>query len=134
MFSCILTHSGDVLVWWPFSGQMDTLIETEMSQQRISSASPPSDGAIPCVPWALDLHPTRLPSMPPLPDLASEGSGKQKPTQLIKVAGLDNHLIGLTNKGHVLIFDSLDNEIEVLRGRWQYVRISLFSSSVDNSH
>jgi SCF-associated factor 1 len=126
MFSCVLTHSGDVLVWWPFSGQVDALIEAEMIRQDNLDASPLYDGTIPCVPWALDLHPTRLPSIPALPDLDTHASGKQKPTQLIQVAGLDKHLIGLTNKGHVLMFDSLDNETEFATGRWQYVSKSLF--------
>lgn len=131
MFSCILTRSGDILVWWPFSEQVDTCIQNEMNQKG-RDASTPRDGAIPCVPWALDLEPKRLPSIPPLPDLANGASIEQKPTQLIQVAGLDGCLIGLTNKGHVLIFGSLDNEVAASRGSWKYVRRALSSSSIDN--
>lgn len=120
MFSCVLTHSGDVLVWWPFSGEMDTRIQAARQPGNANTYAP-RKGAISCVPWELNLNPTRLPPMPALPDLTSGGSAEQKPTKLIQVAGLDKHLIGLTNQGHVLIFDSLDNEITVLRGGWQYL-------------
>ena len=125
MFSCVLTQSGDVLVWWPFSGRMDTRIQTEMNQQDNRNTSAPRDGGIPCATWALDLEPTRLPSIPALPHLASGESAEQKPTHLIQIAGLDNHLIGLTNKGHVLMFGSLDNEMTISRGHWQYVGLFL---------
>jgi SCF-associated factor 1 len=79
----------------------------------------------------MDVEPTRLPSIPVLPELTNETSTEQKPTQLIQIAGLDNHIVGLTNKGHVLIFDLLDNEMTVPRGTWQYVRISTASTLTD---
>jgi len=121
MFSCVLTRSGDVLVWWPFSEQVDTSLRKEMNKEGNRDASAPRDGAIPCVPWESDLEPLRLPSLPLLPDLANGVSAEQWPTQLIQVAGLDGHLVALTNKGHVLIFSSLDNEIVASRGNWKYL-------------
>jgi len=41
--------------------------------------------------------------------------------RLIKIAGFDNNLIGLTNQGHVLIFDSLSDEQSSSRGQWTYL-------------
>jgi SCF-associated factor 1 len=127
----MLTQYGDVFVWWPFSGQMETRIQSEMNGEGAGNTSSPRNrnGAIPCVPWELDLAPTRLPSIPALPDLSS-GTNSEQPTQLIKVAGLDNLLIGLTNKGHVLAFESLHNETSASNGHWQYVNNYCF---VNNS-
>lgn len=131
MFSCMLTQYGDVFVWWPFSGQMETRIRSEMNRDDASDTLSPRsrNGAIPCVPWELDLAPTRLPSIPALPDLFGR-TDSGKPTQLIKVAGLDNLLIGLTNKGHVLAFGSLHNETSASRANWQYVNIPVSSTTV----
>jgi len=42
-------------------------------------------------------------------------------TKLIKIAAFDNNLIGLTNEGHVLKFDSLSNEASSARGQWTYL-------------
>jgi SCF-associated factor 1 len=99
---------------------MEDRIRTDQQEPRDTPT--PRDGAIPCITWALAVEPTLLPSIPVLPKLNNETSAEQKPTQLIQVAGLDNHLIGLTNEGHVLIFGSLDNETTAPRGTWQYVR------------
>ncbi|KAF5378889.1 hypothetical protein D9615_006986 [Tricholomella constricta] len=121
-FSCVLTQSGDVFVWWPFSGEMAVHIErvnTEMDDQGDKKASALPDKTIPCVTWDLNEDPVRLPSIPPLPELTEES--EEKPTQLIQIAGLDGHIIGLTNKGHVLKFGSLDSKATFTRGNWQYL-------------
>jgi len=73
---------------------------------------------IPCAIWEVDLDPVRLPPLPLLPGLTGESDAE---IQLIKIAGLDNHLIGLTNQGHVLKFDALQSESTALSGSWQYV-------------
>jgi SCF-associated factor 1 len=83
-----------------------------------------SGGVVACVPWDLEMDPTRLPALPPLPDLANTGESQEdrEPTQLIQIAGLDNCLVGLTNRGHVLKIDELRDDNSASRGHWEYVR------------
>lgn len=122
-FSSVLTHSGDVFVWWPFSGGMAARIQranTEMDDQGDRKATALPDDSIPCVTWDLNEDPVRLPSIPPLPDL-TDGENEDKSTQLIQIAGLDGHLIGLTDKGHVLKFGCLDSKTTFPRGSWEYL-------------
>ncbi|KAG6857477.1 hypothetical protein H0H87_003544 [Tephrocybe sp. NHM501043] len=122
-FSSMLTVSGDVFVWWPFTGETAQRIEeanAQMNQESDKKASAQPDNSIPCVTWDLNENPARLPSIPRLPDL-SGGSNEEKPTQLIQIAGLDGHIVGLTNKGHVLKFDSLRSKASLPRGRWEYL-------------
>lgn len=124
-FSCILTYLGDVLVWWPFSGIMKDRIESanrEMDAQGDKKANQDPHSVIPCATWALDVDPIQLPSIPSLPDLNNGSIDERGPTRLVKIAGLDRHVIGLTNKGHVLKYGSLDDELSVARGSWEYVR------------
>lgn len=103
---------------------MGNLVQREL-EQRGDKAVPAVLGGtnpiIPCETWEADLDPIRLPPLPTLPDLDGEAGGNQQSTQLIKIAGMDNHLIGLTNKGHVLKFGSLHGESMVSRGSWEYV-------------
>lgn len=84
----------------------------------------PEGNVIPCVPWDMSHEPTRLPSIPSLPDLPDAGSheGTQQ-TQLIQIAAFDNHIVGLTNRGHVLKYGSLLSEDEVPHGHWEYASI-----------
>jgi len=79
------------------------------------------ENIIPCITWDLDIIPTRLPPIPALPDLPNTGDTKSDPTQLIQIAGLDNHIVGLTNHGHVLKYGSLHDETGVPHGRWEYL-------------
>ena len=81
---------------------------------------------IPCHCWDLTtVDPVRLRPIPhQLPDLPDTGLSDQensKETKLIKIASLDNRLIGLTNKGHVLKYDRLTDEETYDQGRWEYV-------------
>jgi len=92
-----------------------------LDEQGDSGASRLLSGEIPCVTWALDVNPVMLPSIPSLPSLTNEDNDNQELTRLIKIAGLDCHLIGLTNKGHVLKFGPLDDEETAPQGRWQYL-------------
>ncbi|KAG5637293.1 hypothetical protein H0H81_005088 [Sphagnurus paluster] len=96
-------------------------VNTEMDEQGDKKALPLDDDTIPCVTWELAADPVRLPSLPILPDLHTHGDDDEKPTQLIEIAGLDGHLIGLTNKGHVLKFGNLDSETTSSQGRWEYL-------------
>jgi SCF-associated factor 1 len=130
-FSSILTQSGDVLVFWQDSGEVGRLCEEEnhaMDERGDSHAYPTENHHIPCVAWTLRADPLRIPHIPQLPELNDTGSSEEersKDTALIKIAAFDNHIIGLTNKGHVLKFGDLSNENSFDRTtRWQYVRSS----------
>ena len=128
-FSSILTQSGDVLVFWPSSGEIGRIYEEEndaMDERGDCHAYGTKDHLIPCVTWSLRADPLRIPRIPQLPELESTGISQEESleaTTLIKIAAFDNHLIGLTNKGHVLKFGDLSNENSFNRTtRWQYVR------------
>ncbi|KAI0306063.1 RCC1/BLIP-II [Multifurca ochricompacta] len=115
-FCAILTQSNDVLVFWPFSGEVGRQYEEEnaaMDERGDCHAYPTSEHSIPCVAWELRADPLRVPPIP---------RGKSKETVLIKIAAFDNHLIGLTNKGHVLKFGDLSNENSFnMSTRWEYL-------------
>lgn len=93
----------------------------EMDSDGDKRAYTTEENIIPCITWDLDIIPTRLPPIPALPDLPNTGDTKSDPTQLIQIAGLDNHIVGLTNHGHVLKYGSLHDETGVPHGRWEYV-------------
>jgi SCF-associated factor 1 len=124
-FSSILTQSGDVLVFWPSRGEIGRIYDEEnadMDERGDCNAYGTEDHRIPCVAWPLRADPLRLPPIPQLPDLGESTEERPKATTLIKIAAFDNHLIGLTNKGHVLKFGDLSNEDSFDRTtRWQYV-------------
>ncbi|KAF9525324.1 regulator of chromosome condensation 1/beta-lactamase-inhibitor protein II [Crepidotus variabilis] len=125
-FSALLTKFGDVFVWWPFDGEMGQAIQEgfrKMDEDEKSDTNAfPKDGMIPCASWALqDVAPTRLPSLPTLPKLVQSSSGKEQTLQLIQIAAFENHLVGLTNQGHVLKFGDLEGEQAVIQGCWEYL-------------
>ncbi|KAF8493190.1 RCC1/BLIP-II, partial [Russula emetica] len=128
-FSSILTQSGDVLVFWPSSGEIGRIYDEEnaaMDDGGDCNAYGTEDHHIPCVTWSLRADPLLIPPIPQLPDLESTGVSQEErseATTLIKIAAFDNHLIGLTNKGHVLKFGDLSNEDSFNRTtRWQYLK------------
>lgn len=128
-FSSILTQSGDVLVFWPHLGEIGRIYDeenTDMDERGDCNAYGTEDRRIRCVTWALRADPLRIPPIPNLPDFGSTGVSEEEErpeaTTLVKIAAFDNHLIGLTNKGHVLKFGDLSNENSFDRKtRWQYV-------------
>lgn len=132
-FSAILTQAGDVFVFWPFHsttgpagptmGRVIVQKNHTMDEERDKQAHLTVNGIIPCVTWDLEMDPTRLPVLPNLPVLLNESKEMDEHTRLIKIAGLDNCIVGLTNKGHVLKFDNLRDENSVSRGNWEYVSI-----------
>jgi SCF-associated factor 1 len=129
-FCSVLTQSGDVLVFWPFSGEVGRRFDDQDAamDERGDCHARATNNCIPCVPCALRVGPLRLPHIPRLPELDNTGISqeeKSKRTILIKIAAYDNHLIGLTNKGHVLKYDDLADE-NSFNGSipWQYVRLS----------
>lgn len=126
-YSSILTNHGEVYAWWPFSGTIKGQIDqhNEISNNRAHE----TDGGIPCDAWEIDAQPVLLPSLPALPDLRNSNNLREEQdedhTRIVKIAGLDCYLIGLTNKGHVLKFGTLENETTAARGTWQYVSIHM---------
>uniref|UniRef100_A0A8H8CHF2 Uncharacterized protein n=1 Tax=Psilocybe cubensis TaxID=181762 RepID=A0A8H8CHF2_PSICU len=123
MFSSLLTKSGAVFVWWPFSGSMGEAIQQkmeEMNSEGDKKAYATEDNLIPCIPWGVDIMPTRLPPIPTLPELANT-TNTNTMTELIQIAAFDNHIVGLTNYGHVLKYGSLHDESGVPFGRWEYL-------------
>ncbi|KAF9240700.1 regulator of chromosome condensation 1/beta-lactamase-inhibitor protein II [Melanogaster broomeanus] len=100
-FSSVLTRAGDVFVWWPFSVEMQERINSHnTAMDEMGSRVHATDGVIPCSGWELPKDPHKLPELPRLPMLVS--GAKDLDVHLIKIAALDNHLVGLTNQGHVL--------------------------------
>lgn len=99
----------------------------EDSNNSYAKAKPHTEGEIPCYPWDLTLiDPVRLPGIPvgSLPDLPKAGITAEEAgeeTKLIRIAALDNTIIGLTNKGHVLRYSRLHSENDYREGRWNYV-------------
>jgi SCF-associated factor 1 len=125
-------------VLWPYHGPVLEAIRKQYAvlDEEGKHARASAD-VIPCDVWDLERDPTILPALPPLPDLPGtgyEGESKDSPTQLTQIAGLDNCLIGLTNKGHVVKFDNLHNENTAHLGRWEYVELSsvLYFLSADS--
>ena len=135
-FSAILTASGDLLFYWPFSRkilrittEMDADLESsgDEGKKEAAKARPTADGVIPCYHWVLDADgtdPVRLPRIPAtLPDLVHTGLSKEalsQETKLVKIAGLSDSIIGLTNKGHVLRY-LLNPTGAYQAGHWRYV-------------
>ncbi|KAH7927307.1 RCC1/BLIP-II [Leucogyrophana mollusca] len=118
-FSAVLTVSGGVLVWRPFDDQIKAIVSTENTRmdERGLKAHVIGD-TIPCATWDLRINPIRLPELPPLPPL--EAASAEEPTKLVKIAALENGLIGLTNHGHVLKF-SVTGGLQAAHERWEYL-------------
>ena len=122
-FNSVLTESGDVYIWWPFDRaamRQSSLWGAYVNSDENIRHNPHADG-ISCSLQDLYLNPERLPVLPQLPDLGHMISEDEE-TRIVKIAGMDCFLIALTNKGHVLKFDDLSNEISLESGRWEYVR------------
>ncbi|TFK51824.1 RCC1/BLIP-II [Heliocybe sulcata] len=127
-FSCVLTQSGDVLIWWPFLDEMARIFDEkseQMNQSGDKRAEATPEGTIPCVTWDMQSDPHRLPPIPShLPELPHTGDSEEnrrKEIRLIKIAGGDNMIVGLTNKGHVLTLRGLNGPAELPQVRWEYL-------------
>ncbi|KAK1219651.1 hypothetical protein PQX77_017602 [Marasmius sp. AFHP31] len=120
-FSSALLESGAVIVWWPFSGVLKTKYDQKMAEMDAEGdkQAVADEGVIPCHTLEIKADPFVLPHLPSLPDLPIED--KHAETRVIQIAAYDNHLIALTNNGHVLMFDSLHGEDSVSHGRWNYL-------------
>ena len=130
-FSAVLTESGDVLVYWQSSGSMGKAFKEKMSVMDgydgsgESRVRPDKNYRIQCATWQMEQDPFRLRPIPDLPLLQSNGLSEKEqaePTKLVRIAGMDNVLMGLTNKGHVLKYDGLHDERSFDGVHWEYVR------------
>lgn len=135
MYCSVLTGTGDVYVWWPFNNPLRScfLEHMEKMDEEGNQFAEVSDGVVACATWDLLHNPFRLPDLPNLPELSIAKENESKlhtRPELIKIAAMDNHLVGLTNNGHVLKFGDLSNETNAARGRWEYVRPSFFPTTV----
>ena len=119
-------------MWWPHSGTLRDHYEEAIKEMDKNESTkvvvPNNEAAIPCHTFSIHMDPVKAPTLPILPDLTATGLSEgehRKETKLIKIAATLTCLMGLTNKGHVLIMDGLVNEHSMLA--WQYV-----SKSTDN--
>ena len=124
--SAVLTRSGDVCVWWPFHGTIENQYQEAMAEldKDKSTKATVSDGGmvIPCYTWEINKDPVKLPNLPNLPDFPGTGMPEEEPrkkTKLIQIVFSDDHLIGLTNKGHILQMNLF--YMEKSPKRWCYV-------------
>ena len=110
-YCAVLTGSGNAYAWWLNAGTFrDLYLETYMA-----GVSPVTDheAIIPCRTREFKTDPIKLPALPDLPDLPATGLPEEeyrKEARLIKIAPWGDRLIGLTNKGHVLKLDGMENE------------------------
>ncbi|PCH35768.1 RCC1/BLIP-II [Wolfiporia cocos MD-104 SS10] len=129
-FAAVLTSSGDVVVYWPSSHSMRSAAEVSRRNSHsnrgpiITTETEPN--MIPCEVLDINARPVRLPTLPCrcLPDLTGTGLSEElqnAPTKLIKIAGLDGALIGLTNKGHVVRYNGLISEYTYQHDYWEYL-------------
>ena len=133
-FSAALTRSGDVYLWWPFTGalsdQYTKVIQAMKKDESLKAVVSDNETVIPCHTFSIHMDPVKAPTLPNLPDLPATGLSERKcrkETKLIKIA-IDNFsLIGLTNKGHVLKLDGLKDENCMLT--WHYVSESTNSQT-----
>lgn len=116
-FSSVLTASGDVFVWWPFSEEIEAIVTQQESilAESDDKVYATADQTIPCTTWTLQKDPFQLPPLPS--DLPRR---ETSPISLIKIAALEQSLIGLTNHGHLLKFE-LTSEENVQSERWKYL-------------
>jgi SCF-associated factor 1 len=115
-YTSVLTQSGDVLVWYPLDGDLQSKtnehnLELDSEGYLVSASS----GAIYCDTWEVEATPIKLPSLPPLPDLSQPLEAEQiaPEAHLVQLSGTWNSLIGITNYGHILKIDvSCHREIQ----------------------
>ena len=124
--SAVLSGSGDVYAWWPYGDAFKSRYQqatAELDEDESTKAIVPDGGSvIPCHTWEINMDPVKLPALPNLPDLPATGlpgDERWKEVKLIKIAGFQNSLVGLTNKGHVLKMDKLYTEDSARV--WHYV-------------
>lgn len=137
-FAAVLTRGGSVLVWWPAGGEFHRLWEADQERRRNQArdgddsvqARARSGEVIPCQVWEVRENPFRLGDLPSdLPKMKAEETGESEEhrredaeTRIVRIAALDNVVIALTNRGHVLRY-RLEHEPVWRPGRWEYVSV-----------
>ena len=113
-------------MWWPFEGTLGDLYREGMAKldkDESTEAILPNDRMfIPCHTWEIKMDPVKLLELPDLPDLLGTGLSEEecrRETKLIKITSFLYWVIGLTNKGHVLMHHGLSDEDHI--GAWDYV-------------
>lgn len=111
-------------------------IDKHMTDETDTKGVHEMDGSIPCDVWEINAQPVLLPSLPALPDLVNTNNlGEERDRdyiRIVQIAGMDGFLIGLTNKGHVLKFGTLEDETTAARGIWEYVSAHILSITCSN--
>ena len=117
-----LTKSGNVYVWWP---------KVLRGRLKITGGVNPEFPIIPREYYSEEskdcyiLH--QLPALPMLPIIKQKGciTENEVSPKLIKIAAVRGGLLGLTDKGHVLMIDpGLTNDGPVI-SNWVYVSLFL---------
>ena len=126
MYSSVLTESGDILVWFPFDRAIAEAIaakneELDALPGGSKAVADLGNKVIPCITWELQKDPAKLPPIPnELPKLMTMEEDSE-PNKVVKIAAFDQHLVALTQHGHVLKFNGLSSEASIARGAWIYV-------------
>ncbi|KAL5537136.1 hypothetical protein ACEPAF_959 [Sanghuangporus sanghuang] len=110
-YNVALTASGDVYIWWPFSVSVLQQFGATMGQMDADGdkrAFATTENTIP------------LPELSKT-DQTPPSQRNEGETTIVKIAGMDGFLIALTNRGHVLKFGGLSNEVSVQHARWEYL-------------
>ncbi|KZP09892.1 RCC1/BLIP-II protein [Athelia psychrophila] len=118
-FSSMLNKAGDVFIWFPFDERPWRAV-TEHEAANSAKILDINENEIPCATWDLHQDTFKLPPLPDLPSLSASAESEDT-VNLVKIAGFDNCLIGLTNHGHVLLFDQLASETSAKAGQWTYL-------------
>ncbi|PVF97128.1 RCC1/BLIP-II protein [Serendipita vermifera] len=108
-FFAALTASGMAVVWnqhGQVGAAYDQKDEVWDDQEREEAKAIEVDGVIQCQTWTVQgIEPLVLPELPNLPSLKTGQVGNYR---LVKIAGGDQFILGLTNGGHVLKLDLND--------------------------
>lgn len=136
----MLNRTGEVFVWFPSDAWHGSALTPEEmdaeddydddddddeNEYITAGYSGVHSDEIPCTTWNLRQDTFKLPGLPELPSLPV-CTGAEPDVKLVKIAGLENTLIGLTNHGHVLLFGLLTNESSAKSSRWTYVGDSIY--------
>ena len=117
LFSAVLMKSGDVCVWQQNRNTWYLGAEVII---------PDGGTVIPCYTQEKNVDVAKLPILPNLPRLPATGLSEKEhknKTKLIRIAVTGGILVGLTNKGHVLMMDGFNGQDPPFV--WHYVSESV---------
>ena len=127
--AAILTKSRNVSVWWPFKMRgvikrfSRTSESTVITQKEINRET---------ARIRFGLH--QLPALPMLPIIKQKGciTENEASPKLIKIAAVRGGLLGLTDKGHVLMIDPGPTNDRPEIGNWVYVSLFLIHFNLNS--